>query len=447
MDSCEVCTLSPTAVLRPRACFTYALDVLDFSPLTQSSVEAIQSRRANGELQLAISAALDKQPGYDDSAEKIRRDARESIRLGGKEVWSETFLSARSHWRIPSPESVAVAGSIYHPHVDLGRADPALRGWSFEGVQSFLSRDGVIVATWTFQHSGERDYAISCLISAARRLKHVSRTAYIAHAEEVISKNGPMSRLFSEIGLAPGTTAKGEKIRSHRTIFAKEMACPSSKRCDPHRLRATHAVAGILNLSPWYQDYHPEYLERLGRKEFGYRASELYLTDKDSTVAVRSDFLEPDSALNLYMGNVLQAVEYHLGIQALLRGQLQYARSLYSLDLGQLPANDLVQKVQVSRAILSGAFESLNYSVMVLHGFTRRLLRSLDDGAELGRVLKDIERRVENVNDSVALFSSASASQLSSQLQTLSNRISLATAILTVIAVVVGAVSLIQAMT
>lgn len=385
-----------------------------------------------------------KAKGYSDTASQIRIDELVARERKGKSIWSETFLESRAPWRTPMDADWSVGADVFRVGQAVVTAGDHgnLDNWTFHDARGYLTSDGVIVATMTFLLGDNSSIQLPSLIRAIREMRTVAKDGFVRHATQLIHKERPVKKLFNAIGFTPGQVPKSEKIWSHRTVFASSLGCALEHVCHPHPFRDTKVVAGVLNLSEWFNDYHTEYLNHLGQKEFGYRQSELYITDKDSTLAVRQDFFDRDSSLHLYMGNILQAVEYQLGIQALLHGQLQYARALYSLNGDGSRGAASVEGVKFSRSILSGIYESLNYSVMVLHGFTRRLLSRLDHESEIRFILSDIERRIENVNDSVTLTSSVDQSDVSHSLQLLGNRIGRQSLLVTVLGVTTSVLAL-----
>jgi hypothetical protein len=435
------CQSDPTVVARIRVFYTFGLDLVDYLEVTSESVDALQEMRAAGGLLKLYEASLAAEQNYGPQADRIADEAKEAVSKEGKAVWSDTFLKSRSAWLTPYPEVFNIGAEQLRVAGSVGLLDGSLSSWVFDTIRAYLTPDGVVVMTVSFRRESEQD--LNDAIRDLRALRQHARKVFDSHAQFIVKEGSPVRLMLAGCGFVPGARPNPEKVRSHRTMFVHSMNCQSRRMCDAHRLRNTAAVAGLMNLAKWYPTYHSEYLHRLALKEFGYRSNELYLVDRDTTLCMQEGFWDANNPLHLYMGNVLQAVEYHVGLQALMRGQLQYARRLYSTSATESSSAEAVDGVRRSRAILSGAYESLNYSVLVLHGFTRRLLRALDEESEISAILNDVERRVENVSDSVSLQASVSTSNVTARLQEFGNGINRRVLWVTLAAMLTSALALV----
>lgn len=436
-----MCNSSPQHITKLRAFYTFSVDLGDYEDVTKESIEALQELRASGGLLALYEAGLSGVPDFESQSDRIVDAAKDAVNRDGKAVWSDTFIQTRASWLTPYPQSFDMGAEQLRIKGQMSRIDGTLSGWEFDTIRGYLTPDGVVVLTVSFRQDGSCgfDQAIQDL----RTIRRFARKMFDQHATWLVNNGSPVRKLLVDREFTPGSHPNSEKVRSHRTVFVHSFKCASGRICDAHRVRNTAAVAGLMNLASWFPDYHGEYRQRLASKEFGYRSSEMYLVDRDTTLCVQQGFWEAGDPLSLYMGNVLQAIEYHLGLQALLRGQLQYARQLYSTSTSQDSTLDAVEGVRRSRAILSGAYESLNYSVLVLHGFTRRLLRALDEESEISAILEDVERRVENVSDSVSLQASVATSLMSAGLQNFGNGINRKVLWATLVGAVAGVLALV----
>ena len=347
-----------------RAFYSFAIDLSDFEGVGPDSLTALQEARANGGLHDLFGEKFRGLEGFSWTAEKIRRDGDRAVERKGKRVWSETFRN-RARWSIPALRSF----DWDRVAINCGNrlAINNLGAWQFDEVNQFITCDGVLVVTASFRT--ETATEIDLLIKALNTLKSGANQIFRQSVEAVLADGSHLATALTTIGFEAGSVPKPEKVREHRTTIVESLTGVDGTVFLPHNMRDSHAVAGLLNLADWYRGYHKHYLRELGDKEFGYKRSELYLTDRDATLAVQEGFWDFEDPLHFYLGDVLLAVEYHLGVQALLRGQLQYARALYSASRSPAAAGvGAVDDVRRMRAILSGAYESLNYSVLVLHG-------------------------------------------------------------------------------
>lgn len=415
-EAADDATVIATAV---RAFYSFAIDLSDFEGVSDESLTALQEARANGGLHDLFTEHLTGADGFSWTAEKIRRDGDRAVERKGKRVWSETFRN-RARWSVPAPQKFDWDRVSINCGARL--TIPNLGTWQLDEVNQFITGDGVLVVTASFRTDSAIE--IDALIKALSRMKAGAAQIFTQAVEAVLAEGSQLVTALASMGFTAGSIPKSEKIREHRTTIVDSLTGVGGVVSTPHNMRDSHAVAGLLNLADWYGEYHEYYLKTLGGKEFGYKRSELYLTDRTATLAVQEGFWDFEDPLHFYLGDVLLAVEYHLGVQALLRGQLQYARALYSASSSLAAAGvEAVDDVRRMRAILSGAYESLNYSVLVLHGFTRHLLVGLDRESEIRALLSDVERRVENVSDSVALRASVESSTAAAALQGFGNLI------------------------
>lgn len=436
----SVCPHDPNRATGVRAFFTFGIDLVDYEKVPESSIDVMQELRAAGKLLTIYGKSLSGAPHYKPLADTIRKNATKARGMGGKAVWSDTFLDARAPWSTPAPTTFKIQTVDVTVGSKLSAHNGSLADWTFSSVRGYLSADGVIILTVSFNREGEA--VVDYLIGELKSLRKLSKDMFMEHASEIAGPRTDLRKALVEEGFTPGGEPNREKVRAHRTVFVHSFSCERGRTCDPHHMRDTTTTAGLLNLAEWYPQYHLEYRRELAEKEFGYKANELFLTDRDATLCVQTGFFDSNNSLHLYMGNVLEAVEYHVGVQALLRGQLQYARQLYSTAKKEGAGADAAEDVRRSRAILSGAYESLNYSVLVLHGFTRKILSAMDIESEVGAILRDVERRIQNLSDAVALQSAVQTSEDTKALQRAGNRTNRQVLVVAFVSAIVSAVAL-----
>lgn len=435
-----VCPHDPNRATGVRAFFTFGIDLVDYEKVPEASIDVMQELRAAGKLLKIYEKSLTGAPNYKPLSDTIRGNAARAREMGGKAVWSDTFLDARAPWSTPAPTKFKVQTVDVTVGSTLSAHNGSLADWTFSSARGYLSADGVIILTVSFNREGEA--AVDRLIDELKNLRKLSKEMFMEHAGDIAGPRTDLRRALVGEGFTPGGEPNREKVRAHRTVFVHSFSCDGGRACDPHHMRDTTTAAGLLNLAEWYPQYHLEYRQELAEKEFGYKANELFLTDRDATLCVQTGFFDSNNSLHLYMGNVLEAVEYHVGIQALLRGQLQYARQLYSTAKKEGAGADAAEDVRRSRAILSGAYESLNYSVLVLHGFTRKILSAMDVESEVGAILRDVERRIQNLSDAVALQSAVQTSEDTKALQRAGNRTNKQVLVVAFLSAIVSAVAL-----
>jgi hypothetical protein len=334
-----------------------------------------------------------------------------------KRVWTSVFLDDHTPTNLPCGDHLVTDDQRIARHNSLRPVRQDLTSWTFEDSRSQLSRDGVIINTTGFELSMSAP-----IEEVVQQLSHLRRAAYEnfkMQTRDLLARGKQFTKAFGDLKVNLRGDIKREDVRAHQVLFVREVLDGELSRVEPRKLSRSKEMAGLLNRASWYEKYHASYLSQLATKEIGYRSDEIYLTDRDATLIVLDGFWRDGDPLRHYMGDLLLGIEFHLGKQAFLHGQLEYSKGLYSVGADWANGGS-VSSVLRSRAILSSIYESLNFSVLISHGFTRRFINGVRSESELDNALADVERRISNLSLAVELRAAVDASHQELSLQSAS---------------------------
>ncbi|MEU4389830.1 hypothetical protein [Kribbella sp. NPDC023855] len=408
----------PRSIRAARVFYVHALDVSSLVSGAAGELGLLQDLRARHALHQQLHARWSEHAEFCDSRQDIEERSDRAIAQGGKRVWTSVFLDDHTPTNLPCGDHLWTDGVRIPRQTSLRAIRQDLAPWVFEDSRSQLSRDGVIINTAGFELSGTVP-----IESVIQQLSHLRRAAYENFKHEtraLLARQTPFARAFEDLEVNLRGEINREDVRAHQVLFVREVTDADAVRVEPRKLGHSKELAGLLNRATWYERYNTRYLNELAKKEIGYRNDEIYLTDRDATLIVLDGFWRDGDPLRHYMGDLLLAIEFHLGKQAFLHGQLEYSKALYSVS-GDGSDGGSVSSVLRSRAILSSVYESLNFSVLISHGFTRRFVNGVSSESELATALEDVERRITNLSIAVELRAAVEASRQELGLQSASN--------------------------
>jgi hypothetical protein len=444
----------PRSIRAARVFYVHALDVSSLVIDAVAELDLLQDLRARHELHSRLHGLWESHADFSDSRQEIEERSDRAVAQGGKRVWTNVFLDDHTPTNLPCGDHLHADGARIARHNDLRPVRQDLAPWTFEDSRSQLSRDGVIINTTGFELSVSAP--IEVVIQQLSHLRWAAYENFKYQTRALLARQRPFTRAFGDLEVNLRGDINREDVRAHQMLFIREVLDGDLARVEPRKLSRSKEIAGLLNRASWYERYNGSYLSGLATKEIGYRNDEMYLTDRDATLIVLDGFWHDGDPLRHYMGDLLLGIEFHLGKQAFLHGQLEYSKGLYSVGAGGADGGS-VSSVLRSRAILSSVYESLNFSVLISHGFTRRFISGVRSESELDNALADVERRISNLSLAVELRAAIDAShqeltlqaasnslqQASISLQRASNRLALMGFVVALIAVGVGVLAVI----
>ena len=441
----------------------FSVLAIDLAALVARPIEdrrTLQRLRAEDTLFLRLRESLiGTIPGCSDEAEKIRTRMTESLRLGGKAVWTDQFLERYSPIRLPVPPNLTQNDRPVPLNERLSD-DPnsPLHFLRFQDHALKMFRDGTI--SYTVQVSfddhisrrngGERkppatvDQAISRLTALSDLLAENFR---IALADLIRSNqfrtaiaNGVESQ-GDRLELIPESKLHASDLRrlskEHTAIFVENffdgrMGSTLSSVTDESAERArvelrnvvtSSSLAGLLNTATWYESYDRRYIQGLQRKEIGYRDDEIYISDGDSTVISARGFWKEGTAesgtadpLSRYKLDIVLAIQYNVACLAYCGSTLAYYQT--HPDVSNLENDrplDALPHVIDGRAILSHLDQTLDLALLVDQGFMRVFIHRLREELGVEASVAFIRQRVEDGSTSVGLKSAVLSAENTSK--------------------------------
>jgi hypothetical protein len=397
--------------------------------------------------------------GCEDEAEKIRTRMTESLRLGGKAVWTDQFLERYAPVRFPVPLNLRQNDRPVPLNERLSD-DPnsPLHFLRFQDHVLKMFRDGTICYTLqtsfedhvSRRHGGELrppatvDQAIARLTALSELLAENFRIAIAdlirSHQFRDAIANGVESQgdrleLLSESKLHAADLRRRSK--EHTAIFVENFfngrlgAALSSvnddaaqkARVELRSVVASSSLAGLLNTATWYESYDRRYIQGLRKKEIGYRDDEIYISDGDATIISAKGFWREGTAesgtadpLSRYKLDIVLAIQYNVACVAYCVSTLAYYQT--HPDVSNLENDrplDALPHVIEGRAILSHLDQTLDLALLVDQGFMRVFIRRLREELDVDAAVAFIRRRVEDGSTSVSLKSAVLSAENTSR--------------------------------
>jgi hypothetical protein len=383
-----------------------ALDLASFAASCGQCSQSIQSLRAEGKLWDAILLAFLGDADRDvwtREQDRLVQRWQETLRSGGKQVWHTEFAERFSgvFWSSPLPDS--------------------------EKVDYRVTPDGVLVAIFEKIFPGVHD--ITEVIEEINTLERDTQKRLVRFLLHLFSGASVGGSLLSTVGPHDHKRIKITEQRVagvthiHTLVVIKDFVNGSGDRAVPlPEVAESPELAGILNRAPWYEAYGTRLIPKMRQMEFGYRADELYLVDRNSTLVVGSKFYAADT-LVLYRHEILLAIAHLLSRLALLSEFLRTLRS--STHLWPPRASDPAATLQATldaRGALVLIIESLEITGLIRQGFMRLYFDRLLTELALNRAVLRAERWLE-LAERVALPASIRSSELSLALESRNNRL------------------------
>jgi hypothetical protein len=398
-------------------------------------------------------------PGCSDEAEKIRTRMRESLRLGGKAVWTDQFLDRYAPIRLPVPLTLTQNDRPVPLNERLSddRNSP-LHYLRFQDHVLKMFRDGTICYTvqTSFEdhvsrrHGGELrppatvDQAIARLTALSDLLAENFRIAltdlirshqFRAAVASGADSHGDKLQLLSESTVDAADLRRRSK--EHTAIFVENFfdgslgATLSSvndeaaerARVELRNVVASSSLAGLLNSASWYESYDRRYIQGLRRKEIGYRDDEIYISDGDATVISAQGFWKEGSVesgtadpLSRYKLDIVLAIQYNVACVAYCVSTLAYYQTHPDVsNLENDRPRDALPHVIEGRAVLSHLDQTLDVALLVDQGFMRVFIRRLREELDVDAAVAFIRQRVEDGSTSVGLKSAVNSAENTSR--------------------------------
>ena len=166
-------------------------------------------------------------------------------------------------------------------------------------------------------------------------------------------------------------------------------------------------VAGILNLTEWYNIYAADYIETVFRDAVRNRRDEIYLTDNNSSVIILANYWLDGDTLAFYQQDLVLATQFELSWLTHLRFLAFYLRSapetVNALALNNADSREALSFVlDVQNAVLNSSHDH-PAEPLVVHGFTRRFLGQIADQRGTTDSLEELDSYISRIARAIEL--------------------------------------------
>ena len=452
----------------------FAVDIACLVSSDLKQQQAVQRERSTGKLFESLRTCLnenDRSFGtWVNESARIQSRMEKADREGGVKVWAGRFLDSHSPLLHTNQNHAILVDGKDHVHED-GRLDASGRGYRgrcfFRRAGYRLTPEAAFLGSYQADFLDNTGYAISDVIHTLSKFREDAFGSFHHFLRDFFGNPYRRRLLERYTGLSFDrasnltTDELGTFGRWHQLVFMKGF-WQHPEDGGPRRwaplgdVTRSGELAGILTEAPWFGAYGSRYIENLRAKEIGHRGDEIYVVGNHTTVVVAERFwnnlfneLLPDNAgvhrqsaavrdpLYWYQADLLTMIEHHLSRLALLRQQLAFFRdrgAFRALE-AERPA-DALPLVLDGRTNLTQVTESLDFTSLARHGFTREFATVLRREMGLDAQLAAVRQRIGDMSEAVNLKSSVTSAKAQYTIQA-------AAFVIAVIALLVSVVALI----
>jgi hypothetical protein len=434
---------------RFKATTVFGIDLADILTSEMEDQRRLQEKRAAEQLWAELVDCLTANNNHFgqwvDEAPRITHRMGLADRKGGKSVWQRRFLSLHSPLLMDNHNyGLLVSGHKTRVGNELDPAGARYRSAFLQDVNYRLTREGVLVATYEVDFRAA-SYPVPEVINALNVFREDSFNTLQRFLADYFGDQQRRTLLGKATGLSldAAQVFDGDAIRQathfHSLVVVegfREGSGNGSETVPLERVVESRELAGILNEAHWYDAYSNEYRQHLAAKQFGYRADEIYIIERRTTVIVAARCWL-DDPLVFYRQDLQLVIEHHIGALALLMQQLAFYREYSEVRLIEkhepIPVLPLVL---AARSNLTLLIESLDFTSLVRHGFTRLFAQQLRHEMEFERALDALTQRIADMGEAIDLKSSVQSAQAALALASRNNLLQLLAIILAIVAVI-----------
>jgi hypothetical protein len=434
---------------RFKATTVFGIDLADILTSEMEDQRLLQEKCASGQLWIDLMACLTANNNHFgqwvDEAPRIVHRMGLADRKGGKSVWQRRFLSLHSPLLMDNHNyGLLASGHKTRVGNELDPAGARYRSAFLQDVNYRLTREGVLVATYEVDFRAA-SYAIPDVINALNVFREDSFNTLQRFLADYFGDQQRRTLLGKATGLSldPAQVFDKDAIAQATHFHSLVVVEGFRNRTEAgfetvplERVVESRELAGILNEAHWYDAYSNEYRRHLSAKQFGYRADEIYIIERRTTVIVAARCWL-DDPLVFYRQDLQLVIEHHIGALALLMQQLAFYREYSEVRLIEkhepVPVLPLVL---AARSNLTLLIESLDFTSLVRHGFTRLFAQQLRHEMEFERALDALTQRIADMGEAIDLKSSVQSAQAALALASRNNLLQLLAIILAIVAVI-----------
>jgi hypothetical protein len=436
---------------RFKASTIFAIDLTDLLAPKVEDQRALQESRASETLWPALSACLqENEPLFGqwvDENDRIRRRMDQASQTGGKAIWQRRYLNQHSPLiMVNHNHGLSISGHSKRDGVNLDPSGARYRQAFVESVDYRLTREGVLVSTYDVDFRAAT-YTIPAVIEALTKLREDSFATLHQFVKDYFGEPRRLARICKATGLqldraqVEDAESVAEAAYYHSLVaierFVYETDAGVLTPVTLDNVVQSRELAGVLNEAWWYAHYGDPYCSHLAAKEFGYREDEIYVIERRTSVIVADRCWKDDPMIH-YRHDIQLIIQHHVAAIALLMQQIAFFRE-YD-EVRPIETHDPVRVlplVLAARSNLTLLNESLDFSALVRHGFSRLFAQQLRHEMDFDQALEALSQRVADMGEAVALKSSVQSADASLQRASRNNFLQALAVVLAVAAVIV----------
>jgi hypothetical protein len=339
----------------------------------------------------------------------IRDRSRTAEERGGKSIWARSILTDEAPYLFTS--SIATMNAI-----SVGQGVDAVLKCDRLRVRIFPRGTIAIEQNWVLSGTSS-EFSIEDFIVATKAARSEAGKGAWSQLREMLqslSPRHPIAGIDVEWASTDETveTFVRQHLIRHTMIF---LDAPPGGRDGDHGWLDIKSpgvqmpVAGLMNLTQWYDIYAIDYVESVFANIVRNRRDEVYLTDNDCSIIILADYWKPRDTLEYYREDLLLATQFEISRLTHLRYLAYYLRcapethaALSSRGSNKRSALSFVLDVQKAR--LDSSYDHPAES-LIQHGFTRRFL--LHIGAQRGTAAaaEELDDRIARIARAIELRS------------------------------------------
>jgi hypothetical protein len=445
--------VAETTAGRLKASTIIGIDLVDLLAVSVNDQRSLQQIRAEETLWPDLLRCLqDDEPPFGrwvDEGPRIQQRMDDATRKGGKAIWQRRYLNQHSPLLYANHTyGLIVSGHSTRDGMNLDSSGARYREVYVESIDYRLTREGILVATYDVDFR-DGSYSIPEVIQALARLREDSFATLYQFIKDYFCDSRRLMRIAKAIKLGLVSTRLddreivAEAAYYHSLVVVERFVRHldnGPQEVPLEEVVQSRELAGVLNEARWYAQYGDAYCSHVAAKEFGYRADEIYVIERRTSVIV-ADRCWLDDPLVQYRHDLRLVIEHHVAAIALLMQQLAFFREYEEVRAIEThePVS-VLPLVLAARANLTLLNESLDFTSLVRHGFSRLFAQQLRHEMEFEHALGALRQRVADMGEAIALKSSVQSAQAGLQrasrnnlLQALAVLLALGAVIITII--------------
>ena len=259
--------------------------------------------------------------------DEIETRSRLALSNHGKNIWSPLFYNKQVPIIFSSQNNIALSTrDSTKPSGELNFSDHFRKNdyhFIFNDCNLRIFREGILSFRFEFsQNDCQFQLHIEDFIHILQILEEECLNGYLNRIKNIINnwsnQNHPFNQLMLPLVNSDNLSLLHDVIDAatikHSCIFLEKLSKNNTSNQNPKFacFFENGIIPGILNKSSWFEKYGRRYIRKIKHKNIGYRKDEVYITDKDSSLVILSDYWDDEKPLKEYIKDLMLATEMQL---------------------------------------------------------------------------------------------------------------------------------------